>query len=263
MIQKLQMNRFLWLLIGLLSFFAALIGILNPDIYSKVVDKTNLQTVYAQDIVNLFMALMVILICSFGIDDNGLRKQLIVFSGIGYLCYSYGVFVIERYYNLFYFLYMAIFALSFFTILYGFFNIRRELLPCFRLPKGIRWISVGLLWLTPIIIGAIWVNDLLPLIRTGHKIDFFYATYILDFCFILPLFVILAIQTGKSKGIGLLMTPVMFLMGFNLLVGVIVIEILNLIYHRPNHFVEMMPFILFAAAYLILAIFCLRKLRTT
>lgn len=261
MIGNFEANRLLWVLTGILALAAALAGLLVPGIYAKVVGADFLPGVFAQDIINLVAAVVILWLCFGGIKEGHLRKQLVVLSGVGYLAYSYGVYVIERYYTILYLLYLAVLGLAFYAIVYAVSSLRRELFPHLGVPLAIRNLSLGLLWLTPAVLYPLWLRDLWPLIQSGRKIEFFYATYILDLCFVLPLFVILGLAAFKNKGLGLLMTPVLFLTGFALLLPGTLAEVFKALRGIPVDLVVMGPFAVLGAAYLLVGLWYLRNLR--
>ena len=109
---------------------------------------------------------------------------------LGYLFYAYGIYVIERVYNVLYYFYLAIFGLSFWSIVYGIASIRQEILQKVELSRLIRNISAGFSLFVALVFNALWIIQLLPLIKTGEKIEFLYSINILDLCFIMSTFMI-------------------------------------------------------------------------
>lgn len=231
MLQRLGINQILWFLLAFLSLIASLIGALNPGIYNKVVNTELLPGVISQDITTI-TASIIILFCIVRIKKEDYVKQIIVLGIISYLFYAYGIYVIEQFYNALYFLYMAIFGLSFYSIAYGVINIRQDILQKVQLPKLMRNVSMGFLLIVPTLFVPLWISNLLPLIRTGQKIESMYSIYILDLCFIMPLFIIFAIMVAKKQGWGLLLTPALYIKGFTLLFPVGLGEILKILYHQ-------------------------------
>ncbi|MGM0366100.1 MAG: hypothetical protein ACQEP5_06135 [Actinomycetota bacterium] len=134
--------------------------------------------------------------------EGHIKKQIIILGLSGYLFYAYGIYIIERIYNLFYFSYMAVFALSFFAVVYGAADIRGDVKQKVSLPKPVRSVSIVFLLLQPVVFYPLWASQLLPLMVSGQKIEFLYSVYILDFCFIMPAFIIVAIRSVKSEGLG-------------------------------------------------------------
>lgn len=231
MLQKLGINKILWFLLAFFSLIASLTGAINPGIYSKVVNPEFLSGVISQDLTTI-IASIIILFCIVRTKKEHFLKQIIVLGIIAYLFYAYGIYVIEQFYNALYLLYMAIFGFSFYSIVYFVVNIRQDILQRVQLPRLMRNVSVGFLMFVPLLFFPLWISRLLPLIQTGQKIEFAYSIYILDLCFIMPLFIIIAIMTAKEQGLGLLLTPALFIKGFTLLFPVGLSEIIKIIYNQ-------------------------------
>lgn len=259
MIRNLGKNRILWLLVALLSLIAALVGVSNPGIYGHVVSTKIMPGVLSQDLMTI-VASIIVLFLIVRIKEKDSIKQMVILGIIGYLFYGYGIYVIERLYNVLYFVYMAIFGLSFYSIVYSVANIRKEMLPNVQLPKPIRIVSVGFLLINPLIFYPLWISQLLPLIQSSQKIEFIYSIYILDLCFILPLFIIVAMMTAKNEGLGLLLTPALLVKGFTLLFSVALGGILKPLYHKPGDTGEIWLFLSLSIVFLVLTVVYFRKL---
>jgi hypothetical protein len=260
MLTKLGKNKILWFLTALLSLAAALIGVVNPDIYSKVVSAEFLPGVMSQDLTTI-IASVIILFCVVRTKERDFIKQIIVLGIISYLFYAYGIYVIEQFYNALYFLYMAIFGLSFYSIIYGVVNIRQDILKKVQLPKLMRNVSMGFLLFVPSLFIPLWLSKLVPLIQNGQKIEFTYSIYILDLCFIMPLFIIIAIMAAKKKGLGLLLTPALFIKGFTVLFPVGLAEILKTLYNQTANTGGIWLYWVLSILFLMLVILYLRNLK--
>jgi hypothetical protein len=125
---------------------------------------------------------------------------------------------------------MAIFALSFYSIVYSITQIRKEIIQNVTISSGIRKASVVFSLMIPTIFSPIWIMMLIPLLKNGDRIENIFSVFILDLCFIMPAFVILAVMTAKKRGLGLILTPSMFILGFTLLFPVGFAEMIKLIY---------------------------------
>jgi len=260
MVQNLGVNKILWFLTALLAFFVSLAGVIYPGIYHLVVSAKILPGVFSQDIMTLVSTILVMILV-IRMKENDYIKQIVVLGILGYLFYGYGIYVIERLYNILYFFYMAIFGLSFYGIIYGIASIRSKILQNVKLPKSIRLVSVGFLLLNPVIFYPLWISQLLPMLLSGQKIEFMYSIYILDLCFIMPAFIILAIWTVKNKGLGLLLNPVLFVLGFTLLFPLALGELLKpYFFHQPMDTAGMLLFLCLSSFFLFLAIIYVRKL---
>jgi len=220
MIRNPNENKVLWRLTAVLSLIAALVGVFNPVIYSKVV-RTDMMTIVAS---------VIILLLTIRIKKEDSKKQIVILGILGYLFYAYGIYAIERVYNVLYYFYLAIFGLSFWSIVYGVASIRQEILQKVELPGLMRNISAGFSLFVALVFNALWIIQLLPLIQTGEKIEFLYSVYILDLCFIMPAFMILGIMALRKAGLGLLLIPAMFILGFTLIFSLAVSEMVKPLY---------------------------------
>ena len=115
MIKNLKANKTLWLFIAGLSLIAASIGVLNQNIYIKVIKSDLLPGTVAQDVITIIASLLLLLLIA-RVNETDVKKQIVVMSLLAYLLYGYGIYVIERIYNPLYILYMMIVGLSFYSI---------------------------------------------------------------------------------------------------------------------------------------------------
>ncbi len=213
----------------MLSLVAALVGVFNSDIYSKVVSNDIISAVFGQDLMTIVASIFILLL-TIRIKKEDSKKQIVVLGILGYLFYAYGIYVIERIYNVLYYFYLAIFGLSFWSIVYGTASIRQEILQKVEVSRLIRNISAGFSLFVALVFNVLWIIQLLPLIQTGEKIEFLYSVYILDLCFIMPAFVITGIMALRKAGLGLVLIPAMFIMGFTLIFSLTVSEMVKPLY---------------------------------
>lgn len=259
MVQNLGTNKILWLLTALLSLAAALMGVFNPDIYSKVVRSDIMLGVFGQDLMTI-VASVIILLLAIRIKKEDSKKQIVILGILGYLFYAYGIYVIERVYNMLYYLYLAIFGLSFWSVAYGVVKIRAEVLQKVQLPGLMRNVSAGFSLLVALVFNILWIIQLLPLVQAGEKIEFLYSVYILDLCFIMPAFVIIGIMAVKKAGLGLLLIPAMFILGFTLIFSLAVSELVKPLYDLTITISGLGPSLVLSMLFLILAALHLRNL---
>ena len=260
MIRNLRANKILWLLNAFLSLIAALIGVLNPDIYSEVVGREILPGVISQDLLTV-LAAIVLLFFTIGMKEEDAKKQIAILGILGYLFYAYGIYAIERVYNVLYFLYLAIFGLSFYSIVYGVASIRPEILEEVELRDPIRKISVGFSLFVAILFSILWIVMLVPIIQAGQRIEFTYSIFILDLSFIMPAFFILAGMTAKKRRLGLVLTPALYVLGFTLLFPVGLGEFIKPFYNLPVDPFGVVLYLGIAALFLVLAVIYVRDLR--
>ena len=214
-IMNLGRHRLLWVLIGILAVSAATTGVAFPGIYSGIVSPELLPGAYAQDLISA-VASVALISLAWTSRDGRPKGQILQLGLLGYLFYAYGIYVIERAYNGLYLLYMAIFTLTFWALVSAGICLRRNTqLP--GLPRALRIASASGALLQPMIFYPLWIAMLLPLMSTRNQIDSLYSIYILDLCFIMPAFLLLAVLTYRAHPLGLLLLPAMYVLGFTLI----------------------------------------------
>jgi len=261
MVRNLNQNRVLWLIIALLALVASVTGVISPGIYARVVVPEIMPGVLSQDLMTILASIIILALLA-RIHENEAVKQLIILGIVAYLFYAYGIYVIERVYNALYLIYMAVFGLAFYSMITTVAGIRSEARSLVRLPKGIRITAVVLSLLQPIVFYPLWISMLLPLMQTGQQTDSMYSIFIIDLCFIMPAFIIVAARTIRQNGLGLLLTPAMFVLGFTLLFPVGMGELLKpLVYQLPMDTGGLALYLTLSAVFFSLAVACLRNLR--
>ena len=249
----------MWTLTGLLSLVAAVVGILNPSVYDRVVSTDLIPMIFGLDLLSFAAAVAIILIAlRTGEDDS--RKQLVIIGILGYFFYAYGIYTIERIYNMFYYLYLSIFGLSFWSIIYSIRSIRADRLSGVILSDRMRKASAGFSLMVAIIFSILWIIQLLPLLQNAEKIEFMYSIYILDLCFIMPAFAILGIEAIKKQWSGLFLLPAMFVLGFTLIFSLAVSELVKPRYALPVSITAFLPALILSLLFLLFAILHLRKM---
>ncbi|MFW6193925.1 MAG: hypothetical protein ACOC5L_00205 [Halobacteriota archaeon] len=252
MMRNLHKLKILWFLTALLALIASLAGALNPELYQQVVSKEIMPGVFSQDLMTI-LASFIVLFLTLRSREEDFIKQAVVLGILGFFFYGYGIYTIERLYNTLYILYMAIFSLSFYSIMYSLVNIRKEDLKRIMIPRIVQIVSIAFLLINPLIFYPLWISQLLPLIMAGDKVEFLYSIYILDLCFIMPAFIIVAVMTARKDNLGLFLTPALFVMG--LLAPLALSEFLKpLFYDLPTDFTGMGLFPTLSTLFLIFTV---------
>jgi hypothetical protein len=226
MMTNLGLNRALWAVTGALAVVAAIAGVLVPTQYDRLVTETLLPGALAQDLISVLAGAALLVLAAVARPGRQ-RQQLVALGLLGYLFYAYGIYVIERAYNGFYLVYLAIFALAFWSLAYGAVNIRREVLAAARLPRGLRMLSAGGALLQPLMFYPLWIAMLVPLMRDRDQIDSLYSIFILDLGFIMPAFLILAVLVFRNRGAGLVLLPALYVLGFTLIFSLALAELVK------------------------------------
>ena len=261
MIRNLRTNKILWILTALLSLVAALVGIFNSGIYIKVVDPDIMPGVFGQDIMTVAAAI-IILVLTVRMKPENWKRQVVILGILGYLFYAYGIYVIERVYTSMYLVYMAVFGLSFWSLVYGVVKIRQEILQTLIISRLVRNIAIGFSLLVAVVFEVLWIIQLLPLMQAGQKIEFFYSVYILDMCFIMPAFIIAAVMALRKHGLGLVLMPALFVLGFTLIFSLVMSEAVTPLFQMDMNIAGMLPSLVLSMLFAMLAIICLRGLKT-
>lgn len=264
MLNKLNRIRFLWVIIAVITIAAAIIGIIRPQIYNGLVAPKYLAGTISQDFI-AFIAAVFLLVAAIVLKEKSIILQTIGLGILGFLFYAYGIYVIEQIYNLLYIVYMAIFSLSIYTIIYSLVNLKKDVLSIAKIPKGIRTASIGFSFLIPLVFIPLWISMLIPLITTGQRIENTYGVFIMDLCFIMPAFIILAVMQIKKSGLGVLLTPSLFVLSFTLLFPVGMSEPVKMIYNLDTTF-DMGSFLMYciiSLVFLVLSIIYIKNLHST
>ncbi len=213
MVPNIKTAKILWIITELLALIAAIGGILIKGIYDNLFQADYLPGALAQDIITILLSVFLLILIS-NTRENDIKKQIIIIGVIGSQCYLYGIFTIERVYNIFYLIYLAIFALSFWTIIYSLVGYRSQKFQNLRLNNKMLNITAISSIAIAIIFIFLWTAALLPLMQEHKRIEYLYSIYILDLGFIMPAFIITAIMSLRRIPLGILMAPAMMIIGF-------------------------------------------------
>jgi hypothetical protein len=260
MIKNLKRNKVLWLLIALMALVASLIGVVHQGIYQNLAALENLPAILSQDLITV-LASITMLILIIRIDEDDFVKQLILFGIIGYLFYVYGIYVLGKFYNSLYLLYMAIFSLSFFSLIYGIANIKHEAFEHIKIPTALQKVSAAFLFLIPIIFYPMWITQMWPFMQEMRVPMVNSNVYILDICFVLPVFAMMAVMLLKKDSFAILLTPVLLIKGFTLCLSVALGEFLKPFYTLTWNKPYALLFVFLTLACLALAVLYFKKVR--
>ena len=164
----------------------------------------------------------------------------------------------ERVYNIFYLVYLAIFALSFWTVIYSLVGFRAQKFQNLRLKSGMLNITAISSIVIAVIFIFLWVMSLLPLMQEHNRIEYLYSIYILDLGFVMPAFIITALMSFRRKPLGILMAPAMMIVGFFVIFPLGLNELAKPAFGMAINFGSMMVSFLFSVYMLAIAFFQLR-----
>jgi len=260
MLTNLTTNRRLWLTTSAIALVAAALGLLRPTIYDPVVPDRILPGVVAQDALTVVLALFALAL-AWRVREGQTKKQALLLGLMGYLFYAFGIYAIEQVYTVAYFAYLAVFGLSAYAIVYALVSVRRETLAGASLPRSIRLVSLVGLVGTPAVFVPLWASQIVPLIRTGERLEYLFSIYVLDLCFVMPAFLVVALLTYRRDELGYALTPATFIIGFAVLAPLALAELLRpTLVGQPMDTASFGLFLVLSVLYLLLGAWTLRAL---
>jgi len=260
MIENLRLNKSLWILTALAAMAAAFAGIKHPGIYEKVTSNDIMPGVLGQDGMTL-AAGAVLLVLAIIAKANSVRIQVIGFGIMGYFFYAFGIYVIEQIYNVMYYVYMAVFSLSFWAVAYGLAKTRQSNPSNIDPGRTIRWPAAAFAFVVGAVFTIMWFFELWPLIQAGNKIEFLYSVYILDLCFIMPAFFITGIMALKKMAAGILTLPAMLVLGFALMLSLAIAEMVKPVYNLQTDTGGLALYSSLSAVFLVLGTLYISKMK--
>ncbi len=213
MVNNLRLARVFWTVTTALAFLSALGGVLFRDIYVGLFRSDFLPGAFPQDVLTIIVCVFLFVLIAVTREDD-VRRQIIIVGLLGSLFYLYGIFTIERVYNSFYLLYAAVFASSFWSIVYTLSGFRSAGFADLRLSSGIARTTAVVSILIAVVFTLLWTMALIPLMREHNRIEYLYSIYILDLCFVMPAFIITAVMSLRRMPLGILLAPAIMIMGF-------------------------------------------------
>ena len=132
MVRDLRLSKALWAITAALAFAAALAGVLFKGIYVGLFPEDFLPGALPQDVLTMLVCLLLFVLIAVTKPEH-VKRQVVVIGLLGSLFYLYGIFTIERVYNSFDLLYAAVFALSFWSIVFSLAGFRAEAFAHLRL----------------------------------------------------------------------------------------------------------------------------------
>ncbi|MBS3787322.1 hypothetical protein KGY77_09465 [Candidatus Bipolaricaulota bacterium] len=250
-----------WLFIGFASLVVSLIGAFRPEIYDGVVSTEIVPGVFSQDIFAIAASLALVIL-ALTVNKGDTKKQVAILGLLGFFFYAYGLYVIEQVYTEVHLGYMAIFGVTSFSIPFTIYSIPWNNIEVVSVPNELRLGSLTALVVTPLIFFPLWVVRLIPLIQNADRIEYTFSVMIIDLCFIMPGFAIVAYKTFKREKAGTLLAPALFILGFFILAPLGLAELIKpLVYDLPIETGPLALYSAFSIGYVILTILSLRKIK--
>jgi hypothetical protein len=187
MVPNLKTAKVLWSLTEVLTLIVSIGGLLIKGLYENLFQADYLPGAVAQDLITLLLSLSLLLLIYFTKQED-IKKQVVIIGVIGSQWYLYGIFTIERVYNLFYLFYLAIFALAFWSLLYSLSGFRSERFQNLQIRNSVLKTTAISSIAIAVLFNILWIVSLLPLMQEHTRIEYLYSIYILDLAFIMPAF---------------------------------------------------------------------------
>jgi hypothetical protein len=107
-----------------------------------------------------------------------------------------------------------VFASSFWSIVYSLAGFNPGAFSRIQLNANVLYTTAISSIVIAILFTLLWTMALIPLMREHERIEYLYSIYILDLCFIMPAFFMIAVMSLRRKPLGILMAPAMMILGF-------------------------------------------------
>ena len=223
---NLGLNKLIFITTAVGSLVAGAAGVLSPDIYRAVVSDRLLPGAYAQDLFVVGAALVMIAL-TLRLKSGDHRKAAVLFGLLGFFFYAFAIYAIEQVYTLFYPLYLAVLAVSFYGLVHGLASMRLAGLEALTIHSAVRIGAAGYGLFIAVLFNCIWLSQLIPLLRAGDRIEYTFSVYIIDLVFIMPAFAITAVLAIRKRGLGLIGLPALFIVGAVILAPLALGELLK------------------------------------
>jgi len=226
MINNPGLNKTLYITTGALALAAGLTGIIDPGMYTRVAGSLLLPGMFSQDLVVTVTAVVMIVLAIWMRKDD-YRKLIVILGILGFFFYAYGIYSIEQIYTSLYPLYLAILALSFYTIIFSMSSLKITAFKDLELTPVLRYTASGYAIFISLLFNFIWISQLVPLLRTGDRIEYTFSVYIIDLVFIMPAFALAALLALRKRSSGIIGLPALFILGAGILSPLAIAELLK------------------------------------
>jgi hypothetical protein len=252
-------RRLGWLVVGVLSVVTAGWGLLDPGIYLGLIAPATRPGAFSQDVIAVVAG---IILCGLALTNTrvGPSAELVGLGLLCYLLYSYGIYAIERVYNVLYLNYLAIFGLAGWLLVLGAIDIVRRTAHGATLPRPFRRISAGGALLQPLIFYPLWIGMLIPLMVNHDQIDSLYSIFIIDLVFIMPAFLFVGVGQFRDRSWAIVLAPVMFVLGAVLIFSLALGELVKPAFDAPITMAGLVPPTLLTVLFVGLAVLHLKRL---
>lgn len=205
-IQKSRLTAIMTLILSFLALYASLAGVLDKNLYTDVfltgsLSKSLISGSLAQDTISIPLSLILAVLSLVFLKHPGYKTFIAIPGLTGYFFYGYGLYAMQGQYTSIYFIYLAVFGLSIYSMIWGLTSFEPEVVKQSRLSGALR-MSIGIfLMVILLVLIPVWLLRIIPDIAKHIPGDT-YAVFILDLCVVFPAFGIIAAQLLWNKPFG-------------------------------------------------------------
>lgn len=219
-VQNGKRTAVMMLILSGLALFASLKGVFDPTLYHEVylagtIPEGLIWGSQAQDIISILFAVLLAVFTLLYWKNESMKIYIMMLGLTWYFFYAFGLYTIQGQYTSIYLVYLAIFGLSFYSLVYGVLGIKPAEAYRYELPNGLRKAIGIFIYVMIAFLYPVWIMRIVPDIAS-HVPGQTYAVFILDLCLIFPAVGIIAYLLLKKKPLGVLLAGMALLKIFTL-----------------------------------------------
>ncbi|MFW6288838.1 MAG: hypothetical protein ACOC2Q_03560 [Spirochaetota bacterium] len=258
---SLAINKGLWVLTALSALVASVVGVVHPAVYEGVVDPAILPGVFTQDLLVLIAA-AILLVLALAMKEDSHRSRIVGAGILGFFFYAYGIYSIEQVYTFWYYLYLLVFALSFYSLIYLLVTFDYTAVALMDQPPAVRYLCGGYSIFVAIMFTIIWTARLFPLLETGDRIEYLFSIFIIDLVFVMPAMAIAGVLAARRRPLGIVGVPALFVLGVGILSPLALAELIKpMRYGMPTVPEELWLYLALSVVFAVLTGIFLKTLR--
>lgn len=258
---SLTINKVLLVLTGLSALVASVVGLIQPGVYDGVIDPTILPGVFTQDLL-VTTAAVILLVLALTMKEDSHRSRIVGAGILGFFFYAYGIYAIEQVYSLWYYLYLLVLGLSFYSLVYLLVTFDYTAVALMDQPTGVRYLCAGYSIFVAIMFTIIWTAALYPLLQSGDRIENLFSIYIIDLVFVMPSMAIAGVLAVRRRPLGIVGVPALFVLGAGILTPLALAELVKpVMYGMPTVPGELWLYLVLSVVFFVLSGVYLATLR--
>lgn len=259
--RNLKLNKILWSTVTLLALVASVYGLINPSIYFGLFPLNFVAAQFSQDILTIVVCIILAYLI-LTTQQNDIKRPTVIIGIMGSLAYLYGIFSIERVYNVLYLVYLGILSTSFYSVIYSIVSLDYDMVNKVEVGKTVKYSAAAFSLIIAGLFSFLWISALLPLMSAKNQIQNLYSIYVLDLAFVMPAFAITAIMTFHNKPLGYVLTPAMYILGIFVILPLGLGEFAKPLYGLPVDTKSMTMSFILAGLFMIGALLQLNQFRS-